>query len=285
MINTKLSESGTRIVENEHVDMHNTVSNEPATHPLRSEMDLESVFEWFGLHLNPARRINLMYGLLHMCQPLELRFLGACLEDLARKDFHVLRDFDMDANGPTTDLMGQLGDAFDPVGWYKLLVYLSLLGSDNRDSAGTLYRALSQIDPISLVQSTNSTDTDQTSHSSGASRQHSPPGGLVVGSEILESSGWFAGDAERTLELLALLYTMASLHPAFSFQHREVAKLKLLKVEQEMERRRNIRHLKRMSSGERVIYEALNLYLHSLLMYSRGRKRQTRAHSYIHINM
>ncbi|KAG1969072.1 zinc finger CCHC domain-containing protein 2 [Pimephales promelas] len=107
-------------------------------------LDKETVFEWFGLQLNPAGRVELLCGLLHMCQPLELRFFGACLEDLARRDFSVLRDFEIRANCPA-DLEG-LVDVSDPVVLSKLLVYLSLLGSKSRECAGILFRTLSRMD-------------------------------------------------------------------------------------------------------------------------------------------
>lgn len=71
-----------------------------------------------------------MYGLLHMCQPLEIRFLGSCLEDLARKEVHVFRDFEITANCQTD--LALLKDVGDPVVRSKLLVYLSLLRSGNR---------------------------------------------------------------------------------------------------------------------------------------------------------
>uniref|UniRef100_A0A3B1IIU5 Uncharacterized protein n=1 Tax=Astyanax mexicanus TaxID=7994 RepID=A0A3B1IIU5_ASTMX len=150
----------------------------------------ESVYEWFGLHLSPAKRIEFMYGLLHMCQPLELRFLGSCLEDLARKDFHVLRDFEIRANS-SSDL-GLLTDVTDPVARSKLLVCLSLLGSDNRECAGILFRILSHVDPALLLQ-------------------------------------------------LAVLFTMASLHPAFLFHQRGKLRMQLEKLEQDLIQRQNRR--------------------------------------------
>jgi hypothetical protein len=109
------------------------------------QIDKKAVFEWFGLHLSPAKRIEFMYGLLHMCQPLEIRFLGSCLEDLARKDVHVFRDFEITANCQTD--LAFLKDVSDHVLRSKLHVYLSLLRSGNRECADTLYRALSHIDP------------------------------------------------------------------------------------------------------------------------------------------
>lgn len=152
-------------------------------------LDKETVFEWFGLRLSPAGRIELLCGLLHMCQPLELRFLGACLEDLARKDFTFLRDFETRANFPA-DLEG-LVDVGDPVVLSKLLVYLSLLGSKSRECAGILFRTLSRI-----------------------------------------NAGMCGALPEPdTVDQLRLLYTMGSLHPAFSFHQREELRAQLERLQ------------------------------------------------------
>lgn len=150
-----------------------------------AQLDKEAVFEWFGLQLNPAGRVELLCGLLHMCQPLELRFLGACLEDLARRDFTVLRDFEIRANSPA-DLEG-LVDVSDPVVLSKLLVYLSLLGSKSRECACILFRTLSRMDV-----------------------------------------GMYGALPEpETVDQLRLLFTMGSLHPAFSFYQREELRAQL----------------------------------------------------------
>uniref|UniRef100_A0A8C9RQ28 Zinc finger CCHC domain-containing protein 2-like n=1 Tax=Scleropages formosus TaxID=113540 RepID=A0A8C9RQ28_SCLFO len=185
----------------------------------------ERVFEWFGLHLDPAKRIEFMCGLLHMCQPLELRFLGSCLEDLARKDFHVLRDFEIRANSPSE--LGLLGDVTDPVVRSKLLVCLSLLGSENRECAGILFRILSHADPALYFKA-----YDFSAASSCAEPRHlqlHPPceDGDACGRSPEPCAGPPTPDAAGVglLEQLALLFTMASLHPAFHFHQRESVRL------------------------------------------------------------
>ncbi|KAJ8272764.1 hypothetical protein GJAV_G00093150 [Gymnothorax javanicus] len=191
------------------------------------QLDKEAVFEWFGLHLNPAKRIEFMCGLLHMCQPLELRFLGSCLEDLARKDFHVLRDFETRANSPSD--LGLLTDVTDPVVRSKLCVCLSLLGSENRECAGILFRILSHVDSALYFKNydfnvtlTPCRDSEHFQNSqsgeggeSGRSEQHCGPP-VEPGSGVLDQ--------------LALLFTMASLHPAFPFHQRETVRIQLDKV-------------------------------------------------------
>lgn len=195
------------------------------------QLDKESVFEWFGLHLNPADRVEFMCGLLHMCQPLELRFLGSYLEDLARKDYHVLRDFEFRANSPSD--LGLLTDALDPVVRSKLLVCLSLLGSDSRECAGILFRILRHVEPSLFCK--------RHDYSAPASRDQFPPprpGGSAHG-RAEQSCALPATDTPTgPLEQLALLFTMASLHPAFHFHQRETVRGQLDKIELALEEQR-----------------------------------------------
>lgn len=190
------------------------------------QLNKETVFEWFGLHLNPAKRIEFMCGLLHMCQPLELRFLGSYLEDLARKDYHVLRDFEVRANSPSD--LAVLTDVIDPVVLSKLLVCLSLLGSDSRECAGILFRILSHIDPLLYKNYDNSPPFRDTRHFPA----HPPCQDGNVCGRSEQSCGSSANDtAAGPLEQLALLFTMASLHPAFHFHQREKVRGHLDKIE------------------------------------------------------
>ncbi|XP_051767730.1 zinc finger CCHC domain-containing protein 2 [Ctenopharyngodon idella] len=171
--------------ENHRCDLNSVNGTDRESGTGAAPLDKETVFEWFGLQLNPAGRVELLCGLLHMCQPLELRYLGACLEDLARRDFTVLRDFEIRANCPA-DLEG-LVDVSDPVVLSKLLVYLSLLGSKSRECAAILFRTLSRMD-----------------------------------------AGMCGALPEpETVDQLLLLFTMGSLHPAFSFHQREELRAQL----------------------------------------------------------
>lgn len=184
-----------------------------ATHP---PLNKETVFEWFGLQLDPVRRLEFMCGLLHMCQPLELRFLGSYLEDLARKDYHILRDFECRANTPTD--LGNLTDVTDPVVRSKMLVCLSLLGSDNRECAGILFQTLGRVEPAHFYKT-----SDYSLAPCRVSRSQDRGEAPVEDSEQSQVPS-------AALEQLALLFTMASLHPAFHFHQRQMLRAQLDKI-------------------------------------------------------
>lgn len=158
-----------------------------------------------------------MVGLLDLCNPLELRFLGSCLEDLARKDYHCLRDSEAKANGLSDP--GQLGDFRDPAVRSKLIVYLALLGSENREAAGRLHRLLPQVD--SILQSCPA----RRPQAGAAEEEGAGEEDVVVVMDGAGENGQASLPAAQGLgfgaqEELLLLFTMASLHPAFSFHQR-----------------------------------------------------------------
>lgn len=185
----------------------------------------ERVYEWFGLVLDSAQRLEFMCGLLDLCNPLELRFLGSCLEDLARKDYHCLRDSEAKANGLSDP--GPLADFREPAVRSRLIVYLALLGSENREAAGRLHRLLPQVD--SVLKSLRAARGEGSR--GGVEDEPGEHGSDGVGEEDTEKDGSGpegsgaesrAGDGLgfRAQEELLLLFTMASLHPAFSFHQR-----------------------------------------------------------------
>uniref|UniRef100_A0A8C3CE21 Zinc finger CCHC-type containing 2 n=1 Tax=Cairina moschata TaxID=8855 RepID=A0A8C3CE21_CAIMO len=193
--------------------------------------DKETVYEWFGLVLGSAQRLEFMVGLLDLCNPLELRFLGSCLEDLARKDYHCLRDSEAKANGLSDP--GQLGDFRDPAVRSKLIVYLALLGSENREAAGRLHRLLPQVD--SILQScparrpppgaADEEAAEEVAVEEEEEEEDDDNNNVVVVMDGAGENGQAALPAAQSLgfgaqEELLLLFTMASLHPAFSFHQR-----------------------------------------------------------------
>ncbi|KAM6900488.1 LOW QUALITY PROTEIN: zinc finger CCHC domain-containing protein 2 [Xenentodon cancila] len=221
--------------------VYERLQESPKTNVDASQLDKETVFEWFGLLLNPAKRIEFMCGLLHMCQPLELRFMGSYLEDLARKDYHVLRDFECRANNPSD--LGVLTDVIDPVVRSKLLVCLSLLGSDSRECAGIFSRILSSVDPALFCR-----NYDYSLARLRDPHPHSlyppPPYGNLCGRSAQTCELSATNPAAGALEQLALLFTMASLHPAFHFHQREVVLEQLDKIELVIEEERRQRQLR-----------------------------------------
>ncbi|XP_050564900.1 zinc finger CCHC domain-containing protein 2 isoform X4 [Cygnus atratus] len=184
--------------------------------------DKETVYEWFGLVLGSAQRLEFMVGLLDLCNPLELRFLGSCLEDLARKDYHCLRDSEAKANGLSDP--GQLGDFRDPAVRSKLIVYLALLGSENREAAGRLHRLLPQVD--SILQSCPARRPPAgAAEEEAAEEEEDDDDDVVVVMDGAGENGQAPLPGAQGLgfgaqEELLLLFTMASLHPAFSFHQR-----------------------------------------------------------------
>ncbi|XP_043921648.1 zinc finger CCHC domain-containing protein 2-like [Protopterus annectens] len=164
----------------------------------------EIVYEWFGLLLSSAQRIEFICGLLDLCNPLELRFLGSCLEDLARKDYHFLRDSEMRANSPSD--IGHLKDVTDTEVRSKLLVYLALMRSENRECAGLLYRVLAHMD--TLVNNYPLPNTFAYRGSSEHDSKHGSEAECPVDNGV------------RMEDELLLLLTMATLHPAFTFRQR-----------------------------------------------------------------
>ncbi|XP_036057914.1 zinc finger CCHC domain-containing protein 2 isoform X3 [Onychomys torridus] len=181
----------------------------------------ERVYEWFGLVLGSAQRLEFMCGLLDLCNPLELRFLGSCLEDLARKDYHYLRDSEAKANGLSDP--GSLSDFRDPAVRSRLIVYLALLGSENREAAGRLHRLLPQVDAV--LRSLRATRAEGSRGSvedepGGDGEQDAEKDGLGPEGGGCAELGTGGGLGFRAQEELLLLFTMASLHPAFSFHQR-----------------------------------------------------------------
>ncbi|XP_058253707.1 zinc finger CCHC domain-containing protein 14 isoform X1 [Hemibagrus wyckioides] len=152
----------------------------------------EEVYRWFS-GLSSAQRAEFLCGLLDLCVPVELRFLGSCLEDLARKDYHSLRDAEIKANNPAD--LALLANMTDEVVRSKLLVSLALLGSDNRAAAGVLFRTLTHVDTI------------------------------------IHDYGLRLSDG-RTGEQFLLLFTMAANHPAFSFHQKQVLRQLLAQIQE-----------------------------------------------------
>jgi hypothetical protein len=137
------------------------------------------VYDWFRT-LDGAKRIDFLNGMLHLCFPLELRFLGSCIEELARKEYSYLRDAELKANASyEIQLMNEISDK---VTRSKMIVTLALLGSNNFECARLIYDLLN-VDIGSLLEKMEEAHLDQ-----------------KIADEFL------------------LMLTMAANHPAFDFQ-------------------------------------------------------------------
>lgn len=91
------------------------------------------------------KRIELVCNLIRMCMPLELRFFGTCLEDIAKKDFFYLRENENKAND--VSILQSLKDIYDDVTRSRLNIYLSLMNSSNAPCSGVLFKTLACFDP------------------------------------------------------------------------------------------------------------------------------------------
>jgi len=153
----------------------------------------EDVVTWFK-DLSSSKRVDVMCSLLNMCLPFELRFLGTCLEDLGKRDFHELRDTEIRANNCSE--LSDLQCISDKRTRRKLALFVSLLKSYNHACSNSLYKILANFDSSEIA--TNSSSSD-----------------------------------ENPLEELLLLYTLALNHPAFSYEQKAVIGNILVKLQDE----------------------------------------------------
>lgn len=149
--------------------------------------------------LNSSERIDLLSTMLQLCVPLELRFVGSCLEELARRDYSRLLEFENRANDPAA--LNLLSDrSCNIVTDCKLAatlnVYVSLLHSDNTNCARIMFDILTSIEQtLERCMANSESDTDVVN---AVTRRHD----LVTD--------------------LNLLFTLASFHPAFTFSQRQM---------------------------------------------------------------
>jgi len=153
----------------------------------------EDVVTWFK-DLSSSKRVDVMCSLLNMCLPFELRFLGTCLEDLGKRDFHELRDTEIRANNCSE--LSDLQCISDKRTRRKLALFVSLLKSYNHACSNSLYKILANFDSSEIATNRSSSD-------------------------------------ENPLEELLLLYTLALNHPAFSYEQKAVIGNILVKLQDE----------------------------------------------------
>lgn len=173
----------------------------------------EDVVSWFK-SLKSHSRIDVMCGLLNLCLPFELRFLGTCLEDLGKRDFHELRKHETGANNPLEISSKELSSISDQRARTKLALYISLLHSCNYACSNGYYKILNNVEEVS---------------------------------SLIKCNGVSSAD-DDVLEELLLIYTIALNHPAFTFEQKMFLTEVFLKLQQEEERRQTVKRTSPRSS-------------------------------------
>ena len=170
-------------------------------------LNQEQIHRYFN-HLSGAKRIEFLYGLLHLCQPLELRYLGTCLEEIARKDYEYLYHAEQKTNhlptpsgstsaniDPTNNpsssqneilLVEEKLDLTDQFTRAHAIVDIALLWAKNRSCAIRLFRRLKASDSVKLVD-------------------------MLLERDDLD---------DRVMDEILIIFCLAANHPAFSFDMR-----------------------------------------------------------------
>lgn len=146
----------------------------------------EEVISWFK-DLESFKRIDVLYELLNMCVPFELRFLGTCVEDMGKRNYQELltpTDNFNNLDKLKKDVVFNKGLCEEGVR-HRLLLCLSLLSSRNVSVAEWLYKKLLRTEYFNNGVVCEISKSD------------------VLQSEFL------------------LLYTMANYHPAFTFDQKK----------------------------------------------------------------
>ncbi|XP_072377066.1 uncharacterized protein [Diabrotica undecimpunctata] len=145
----------------------------------------EEVLVWFK-DLESHNRIDLVYELLNMCLPFEVRFFGSCIEELGRLTYLELRGPSITAND--VEKLSKDGSfthgILDESVRHRLIIYMSLLSSNNCSVANWFYQNLLRTDSIDEYLKEKGKDE-------------------MIHSEFL------------------LLFTMALHHPAFTFEQKQ----------------------------------------------------------------
>ena len=99
----------------------------------------EELCVWFK-NLSPHKRIDYLCGMLHICLPLELRFVGSYVEDLAKKDSVHLREHEGKANN--REELSKFSEIDAKSFRTRMAIYLALLRSSNRTCSSLIYQLL-----------------------------------------------------------------------------------------------------------------------------------------------
>jgi hypothetical protein len=101
----------------------------PGAHHMSAHMNNDAIFDRFR-KLGNWERIDFMCGLLDLCHPFEVRYLGTFVEELRRKDYDTLKKYEDKANtgdNPPKDFLNLEDKAVRA----NLVISLTLLSSTN----------------------------------------------------------------------------------------------------------------------------------------------------------
>ncbi|CAI6357219.1 unnamed protein product [Macrosiphum euphorbiae] len=136
--------------------------------------------------LKSYERLWMMCRLQSHCLPIELRYLGTCLDNLSKRDIHILKKLELEANDPASVSEVACKCICDKTVRAAVIKYLSVLNTNSTKCSELIYKAL----------------TDD----KGLER-------------IFKCPKAFFND-KNAFEELMVLYTLAVNHPAFIFEQK-----------------------------------------------------------------
>jgi len=201
-------------------------------------LNQEKIHRYFN-HLTGAKRIEFLYALLHLCQPLELRYLGTCLEEIARKDYEHLYHAEQKTNHLTTPIVSstltnsnsteqeenpslidpnldEKLDLTDQIARAYTIVDIALLWAKNRPCAIRIFRRLKATESVKLVD-------------------------MLLERDDLD---------ERTMDEILVIFCLAANHPAFSFDMRTQMSQILKELEKRQRKMKLLRTVQNLDEVE-----------------------------------
>ena len=104
-------------------------------------MNKEGIFDWYRKLAN-WDRVDFMCGLLDLCHPFEIRYLGTFIEEIGRKDYAALKAHEDKAN--QVENSSEIGSLSEETDRSRLTISLTLLASSNFRVASAIYEILNE---------------------------------------------------------------------------------------------------------------------------------------------
>lgn len=136
--------------------------------------------------LKSYERLWMMCRLQSHCLPIELRYLGTCLDNLSKRDIHILKKLELEANDPANVSEVTCKCICDKTVRAAVIKYLSVLNSNSTKCSELIYKALTNDEGLK---------------------------------RIFKCPKAFFND-KNAFEELMVLYTLAVNHPAFLFEQK-----------------------------------------------------------------